>query len=140
MNQFFKTEYYNDAPEIDYLDTKFGRFNKNAGCTTIYIGNMDFEKTELEIKDLFEAYGFVNYVKIIKDPETHNSKGIAFVQMNNSKHAKLAIKTLNASELDGRTLKVSEAENSNSSSKQEGIKRKRRKPYKAYVSKKERGL
>jgi len=120
----------------DYLDSKIGFFNKDPGITTIYVGNLSYDKTEAQIKSLFEVYGGVNYVKIIKDSSTHLSKGIAFVQMYNGKHAKLAISKLNESELDGRVLKVSVAEESNTENN--SAKRKRRKPYKPYVAKKDR--
>ena len=85
---------------------------------------------------MFEKFGVVNYVKLVKDSSTQLSKGIAFVQMLNRKHAKQAISILNDSELDGRTLKVSIAVENNQASGT--IKKKRRKPYKSYVSKKDR--
>jgi len=119
-----------------YLDTKIGYFKKDPNTTTIYVGNLVYEKTELDLKDLFEEFGSVNYVKLIKDPETHKSKGIAFVQMINKAEATSAISALNGSQVDGRTLKVNIAEES----KDHSGKKKRRKPYKPYVSKKDRGI
>jgi RNA recognition motif-containing protein len=121
-----------------YLDTKIGYFNKDLGCETIYVGNLSYDKDEIEIKQMFEEFGVVNYVKIIKDASTQKSKGIAFVQMLNRKHAKNAILKLNESEVDGRLLKVSIAEETNKENKASA--RKRRKPYRAYISKKDRGL
>jgi len=117
-----------------YLDTKIGFFNKDISMTTIYVGNLSFSKTEIEIQELFESYGIVTYVKIIKDDETYQSKGIAFIQMPHKKDAKLAIAKLNGATIDDRDLKVSEAIDEN---KPED-KKKRRKPYKPYVAKKER--
>lgn len=119
-----------------YLDTKIGYFKKDPSVTTIYIGNLVYEKTEIDLKELFEEFGPVNYVKLIKDPNTHKSKGIAFIQMLNKDQAQNAISTLNGSQLDGRTLKVNIAEES----KDHSEKKKRRKPYKPYVSKKDRGI
>jgi RNA recognition motif-containing protein len=116
-----------------YLDSKIGFFNKDSSMTTIYVGNLSFDKTEIEIKELFESYGKVTYVKLIKDKETHDSKGIAFLQMPHKKEAKLAMAKLNESLVDDRELKVSEAIDE---SKHET--KKRRKPYKAYVAKKDR--
>jgi len=121
---------------VDYLDTKIGFFNKDMGITTIYVGNLSYDKTEIEIRDLFLHFGGVNYVKIIKDPQTTLSRGMAFVQMYNGKHAKTAISQLNGAEVDGRTLKVSVAVENGS----ERTTKKRRKPYKAYISKKDRGI
>jgi len=131
-------ESMNNEMNNDYLDTKIGYFNKDPSVATIYIGNLSFDFTELLIKDLFEQYGYVNYVKLVKDPETHQSRGIAFVQMSHQNHARSAIKALNGSSLDGRVLKVSIAkENNDDRSIVKPIKI-RRKPYKAYVSKAQR--
>lgn len=120
-----------------YLDTKIGRFHKDPSVTTVYVGNLSFTKTEEEIRDLFEEYTDVNYVKIVKDHTTHKSKGIAFIQMVNRKEAMYAISQLNGSQVDGRTLKVSIA-NENDDARAKVVK-KRRKPYRPYVSKKDRG-
>jgi len=120
----------------EYLETKIGVFHKDASISTIYIGNLDYTKDEYDIKDLFEAHGYVNYVKIIKDNQTHESKGIAFVQMNNRKHAKYAISQLNGSEVFGRKLKVNIAVDTNED--RPAVQKGRRKAYKAYVSKADR--
>lgn len=119
-----------------YLDTKIGYFQKDSSVTTIYVGNMSYEKTEIEIKALFETYGKVNYVKLIKDNKTHNSKGIAFVQMPAKKEAQMALTKLNGMQVDGRTLKVSIAQEKDNS---RGVTvKKRRKPYKPYIAKADR--
>ena len=114
-----------------YLDSKIGTFNKDVSVATIYVGNLVYYKTEVEIKELFETFGHVHYVKIIKDAKTHRSTGIAFVQMINQKDAKFAIKELNGAEVDGRTLKVSIAIESIKERRVE----KRKKPYKPYTPK-----
>jgi RNA recognition motif-containing protein len=125
----------------DYLDTKFGRFNKDISVTTIYVGNLSYDLVEFDILDMFEEYGHVNYVKIIKDKETHESKGIAFVQMSRANEARDAITTLNGREIEGRTLKVSIAKEENEKTPVASIPVKaRRKPYKAYVSKAKRAV
>lgn len=116
-----------------YLNSKIGFFNKDVSMTTIYVGNLSYEKTEIDIKELFESYGKVTYVKIVKDSETHDSKGIAFIQMPHKKEAKLALAKLNGATIDDRVLKVSEAIDENKPQA-----KKRRKPYKPYISKKDR--
>ena len=123
---------------MDYLDTKIGRFNKDSSVDTIYVGNLSYDYTELDIKDLFEEFGYVSYVKLIKDPNTYESKGIAFVQMPHANHARAAIKNLNDSIIEGRNLKVSIAVENNKNGVVAKVARKRRKPYKPYVSKAER--
>jgi RNA recognition motif-containing protein len=127
----------------DYLDTKIGEFNKDPSVATIYIGNLDYEFDELSLKELFEEYGFVNYVKLIKDKNTQKSKGIAFIQMSHLTQAKTAINELNESTLNGRQIKVSIAKEQEADrvvEKVAKVAKKRRKPYKAYFSKADRAL
>lgn len=137
-------EYNNEYTQrpVDYLDTKIGRFNKDESVLTIYVGNLSFAMDEIDIKELFEEFGHVHYVKLIKDKVTHNSKGIAFVQMPHANQGREAIKVLNGEQVDGRVLKVSIAVENNERAKETLTKsvkvKKRRKPYKAYVSKAKR--
>lgn len=125
----------NTTPENDYLDTKIGKFHKDPSVSTIYIGNLDYGRDELGIQDLFEEFGRVNYVKIVKDENTTLSKGFAFVQMVDRKKAMYAISQLNGAYVDDRSLKVSLA---NENDEERPVKKKRRKPYKAYISKADR--
>lgn len=92
-------------------------FFQKAGekITTIYIGNLSYQKNEKDIKSLFKTYGKVSYVRLMLDPKTMKSKGFAFVQMTSPTNAAKAIKNLDGSELDGRTLKVSVAKERNQS-------------------------
>ena len=120
----------------DYLDSKIGKFNKDSSVFTIYIGNLGYDLDEQDVLEIFEVYGFVSYVKLVKDKETHLSTGIAFVQMPSQTHAKMAIKKLNGAECEGRVFKVKIAEEAD----KDRVKRPkiRRKPYKPYIPKKER--
>lgn len=124
--------YQNDN---DYLDTKIGRFNKDSSVITIYTSGLSYDMTEEDILVLFEQFGYVNYVKLIKDSETHASKGIAFIQMPHANHARVAIKKLDGAQIEGRTLKVSVAKEQDNASSKAKLVKKRRKPYKAYVAK-----
>lgn len=95
-------------PKDQRIEKKTGYFQKdNPNGLTVYIGNLLYSKNEHEIKALFEKFGAVKYVKIVVEPKTGKSKGIAFVQMANKKDALVAIEKLNGKEYDGRTLKVS---------------------------------
>ena len=89
-----------------------GALRRHDGYTTVYIGNMSFKKTKEQIKTLFQKFGGVSFVNIILDPKTERSKGYAFVQMKTSTAALKAIENLNGLNLDGRTLKVSIAQES----------------------------
>ena len=75
----------------------------------IYIGNLNYRVREADLQQVMEEYGAVDSVKIIKDRETGNSKGFAFVEMGNDAQAKQAIEELNGAEYEGRTMIVKEA-------------------------------
>lgn len=89
-------------------DSKFTRTPPKP-LTTVYIGNLKYDRDERDIKELFSEFGTVKSVDIVLDPETEKSKGIAFVKMFELKEAQTAIKALNGAQFDGRTLKVSVA-------------------------------
>jgi RNA recognition motif-containing protein len=75
----------------------------------IYVGNLSYGVSEEDLKGVFEEYGAVETVKIIKDKLTGKSKGFGFVEMPNNEEAKKAIEELNQAELDNRTMRVNEA-------------------------------
>src|SRR5215831_253408 len=76
----------------------------------IFVGNLNFGSTESSIRSLFEPYGAVERVSLITDRDTGRSRGFAFVEMPDSSAAERAIGELNGSELDGRQVKVNEAQ------------------------------
>jgi cold-inducible RNA-binding protein len=75
----------------------------------IFVGNLDFNTSEEELRHLFEAYGQVDRVSIMTDRETGRSRGFGFVEMANAEEGEKAIAGLNGSQLGGRTLNVNEA-------------------------------
>ena len=74
----------------------------------IYVSN-NFRAREEDLQEAFEKYGEVSSVKIIKDKETHRSKGFGFVEMPDDNAAKSAIEGLNGFLLLDRNLRVNEA-------------------------------
>jgi cold-inducible RNA-binding protein len=76
----------------------------------LYVGNLSYGTTELDLRDLFGQSGTVSEVKIVTDRETGRPRGFAFVEMSTDAEAKTAISQLNGRELDGRALKVNEAQ------------------------------
>jgi RNA recognition motif-containing protein len=83
----------------------------------IYVGNLNRQASESELKDLFTQYGEVKSVKIIKDNFSGEPRGFAFVEMMDNNSGDQAIKELNSAELGGRRLKVNEAKPKNASTK-----------------------
>jgi len=76
----------------------------------IYVGNVAHASTEEGLKNLFEQFGTVVSARVIKDKMTGRSRGFAFVEMSTDDEAKAAIEGLNGTQFDGRTLRVSEAQ------------------------------
>jgi len=76
----------------------------------LFVGNLDSEVTQEELRRLFEAYGQVMQVHIIRDRDTGLPPGFAFVEMKNEADAEKAIKALNCSILRDRALNVSYAQ------------------------------
>jgi len=75
----------------------------------LYVGNLPYETTEEQIKELFGQVGTVESVTIITDKYSGRSKGFGFVEMASEEEAQKAIETLNGQEVDGRNINVNEA-------------------------------
>jgi len=73
------------------------------------IGNLDFTATEEQLRTLFAAYGAVETVTIVKDRDTGESRGFAFVEMPQAAEAQAAISSLDGVLLNERALRVNEA-------------------------------
>lgn len=76
----------------------------------LYVGNLAFHTTEDVLMDAFAKVGSVTEAKLIIDRESGRSRGFGFVTMASSDDAQRAIAQLNGADLDGRALKVNEAE------------------------------
>ena len=76
----------------------------------IFVGSLPYSLQEADLQELFEAYGEVTTVKIIIDRESGRSKGFGFVEMSDDEAAQKAISGLNGSEISGRSIAVSQAE------------------------------
>lgn len=75
----------------------------------IYVGNLNYQLTEDELRNVFSAYGEVVSVKLISDKETGRAKGFGFVEMADDASGEAAIKELEGQEVKGRSLRVSKA-------------------------------
>ncbi len=76
----------------------------------LYVGNLAFSTTEEAIRSTFAEFGEVVEAKLMIERETGRSRGFAFVQMATAEGAKAAIEQMNGALLDGRPLRVNEAE------------------------------
>ena len=76
---------------------------------SLFVGNMNFQTTESDLRALFEPFGQVTRVHMAMDRETGRARGFAFVEMPNDEEAAKAIAGLDGKEAGGRNLKVNEA-------------------------------
>lgn len=72
----------------------------------LFVGNLPFNVTEDQLKEIFEKYGEIKSLKLITDRETGRSRGFAFVEFAEKDSANNAIKEYNGQTLDGRSVVV----------------------------------
>jgi cold-inducible RNA-binding protein len=78
-------------------------------ATKLYIGNLSYNSTEQELRDLFSQAGEITEVAVISDRSTGQSKGFAFVTMATEEGSQEAISRFNGHSLDNRDIVVNEA-------------------------------
>ena len=78
--------------------------------TRLYVGNLSFNATTDSVREAFAQMGEVTDVHVVIDRETGRSRGFAFVTMGTPQEAASAIASMNGALLDGRPLRVNEAE------------------------------
>lgn len=77
--------------------------------TKLYVGNLSFDTTQLDLQNAFAEAGAVAEVAIVQDRATGQSRGFAFVTMASSAEAQKAIELFHGKDVNGRSITVSEA-------------------------------
>jgi len=75
----------------------------------IFVGNLAIDASEQPLRTLFEAFGQVLSVNIVKDRDTALPRGFAFIEMSSDAEAQAAIAALNGTMFDGRRVTVNQA-------------------------------
>ncbi len=75
----------------------------------LYVGNLSYQTTEDDLKNMFGQCGTVASCQLIIDRFTSKSRGFGFIEMSTDEEAKKAIAELNGKDVDGRALTVNEA-------------------------------
>jgi cold-inducible RNA-binding protein len=75
----------------------------------LYVGNLTFNASETDLRELFGQYGNPTEVGLVTDRETGRSRGFAFVTMGNAEEGNAAINALEGKDFQGRNLTVNEA-------------------------------
>jgi RNA recognition motif-containing protein len=86
------------------LMSEGGKMNRK-----VYVANLPFQATEPELKTLFSKAGSVMSVKIVKDRQSGQPRGIAFVEMSTQWEGRRAVSMLNRQNFMGSSLLVKEA-------------------------------
>jgi RNA recognition motif-containing protein len=73
----------------------------------IYVSNLSFNTSDVELNELFAQFGTVSSAKVIMDRESGRSRGFGFVEMANDEEGKDAMLGLNNKEVEGRAMSVS---------------------------------
>jgi cold-inducible RNA-binding protein len=76
----------------------------------LFVGSLSWNTTDEGLRRAFEKFGEVLEAKVIKDRDTDRSRGFGFVSFANPKDAMDAMQGMDGQELDGRTIKVNEAQ------------------------------
>jgi len=82
---------------------------KGVNSMNIYVGNLLFNVTEDELKELFAPFGQVTEVRLIMDKFSGKSKGFGFIEMPSKEEAEKAINGLSGKDMKGRAMTVNEA-------------------------------
>lgn len=75
----------------------------------LYVGGLPYSVSDAQLQDLFAQHGTVDSAMVVTDRMTGRSRGFGFVEMSSADEAEQAIKSLNGTQLNGRTLTVNEA-------------------------------
>jgi cold-inducible RNA-binding protein len=78
-------------------------------ATKLFVGKLSYNSTDDSLQALFAQYGTVTSAQVIKDRDSNQSKGFAFVEMEDDAAAQAAIKALDGQDFEGRTIVVNVA-------------------------------
>jgi RNA recognition motif-containing protein len=98
-----------DEPGSRTLPVSFSLFHEYSAVTKLYVGNLPFTATDEAVRTLFTTHGTVEKVSLITDRDSGRPRGFGFVEMSNA-DASRAMQALNGTDFEGRSLRVSEAQ------------------------------
>lgn len=97
--------------ELGIAGTSASWHQRYLNCDSIYIGGLPLNVNEEGLLGILEQFGTVIHVNLVRDENTHESKGFAFVRYADPRSCILAVDNFTGFEIEGRTLRVDHAEN-----------------------------
>jgi cold-inducible RNA-binding protein len=91
------------------LKAPFLQKERNIMSSKLYVGNLSFDTTEIDLQDTFAEAGTVSEVALMQDKFTGKSRGFAFVTMSSADEGQKAISLFHGKTVQGRALTVNEA-------------------------------
>jgi RNA recognition motif-containing protein len=79
----------------------------------LFVGGLSWDTTDDGLRQAFASYGEITEAKVITDRDTGRSRGFGFVTFAQDDDAKTAISKMDGTSLDGKTIKVNEAQEKN---------------------------
>ena len=79
-------------------------------ASKLYVGNLPFDTTDVDLEEAFSVHGTIASANVITDRETGRSRGFGFVEFENEGDAQTAQAALDGQDFGGRTLRVNEAQ------------------------------
>lgn len=86
----------------------------------MFVGGLSWNTDDASLRQAFEAFGEVTEAKVITDRDTGRSRGFGFVTMTEAGDADSAMASLDGSSLDGRSIRVNEAQDKGRSPRRGG--------------------
>ena len=117
-----------DRGERPPRDRSRGGNRDSVESPRVYVGNLSYEATEEDLKELFKGVGGVRNVEIVYNRSTHRSKGYGFLEMLNMEDAMRSVEVLNDQFFMGRKLTVSGAKAKGNDEREEAEERPEREP------------
>jgi RNA recognition motif-containing protein len=92
-----------------FLIVRFQQNQRESLVTNVFVGNLDITVTDQQLRELFAPHGTVETITIVKDRDTGEPRGMAFVEMTHASEAQSAISAVGGTMLNGRPMTVNEA-------------------------------
>jgi len=99
--------------KLEYIDCIFVILPLKSIGMKLFVAGLPYDFDDVDLKEMFELYGTVNFAKVVMDRETGKSKGFGFVDMPDDTEARQAIETLDNASIRGKKMAVKEADEQN---------------------------